>query len=215
MGDSRVIKFRFVATSDAVPEMIPSAAVVGGVSVASVAALFVREDSIYKTMPGVDAWDKARDARLYDGPGPVVAHPPCRAWGNLSQFAKPEPGEKNLARLAVAMVRAFGGVVEHPITSRLWSEQGIYVGRSDPFGGAFLVVDQYWWGHRARKRTGLYIVGVDLRDLPSMPMVLGDAPMVAGRTTRQSGKKEITKAERERTPPDFAHWLVDVARSVN
>jgi hypothetical protein len=30
-----------------------------------VAALFVRADSIYKTLPGVDAWDEARDARQW------------------------------------------------------------------------------------------------------------------------------------------------------
>jgi hypothetical protein len=32
-----------------------------------VAALFVRADSIYKTLPGVDAWDEARDARQWPG----------------------------------------------------------------------------------------------------------------------------------------------------
>lgn len=33
----------------------------------SVAALFVRQDSIYKTMTGVDCWDIDRDARMWPG----------------------------------------------------------------------------------------------------------------------------------------------------
>lgn len=33
-----------------------------------VAALFVRADSVYKTLPGVDCWDIERDAMLYRGP---------------------------------------------------------------------------------------------------------------------------------------------------
>jgi hypothetical protein len=39
----------------------------------TVAALFVLADSVYKTLPGVDAWDEARDARRWPGGGPVVA----------------------------------------------------------------------------------------------------------------------------------------------
>lgn len=46
-------------------------------SYATVAALFVRADGNYKAMPGVDAWDMERDARLWPGGCPVVAHPPC------------------------------------------------------------------------------------------------------------------------------------------
>lgn len=75
----------------------------------TVAALFVRADSHYKTMAGVECYDMERDARTYDGPWPVVAHPPCRAWGRLRTFANPRPDERNLARLAVAMVREWGG----------------------------------------------------------------------------------------------------------
>jgi hypothetical protein len=73
-------------------------------------------------------------------------------------------------------------------------------------GGWTLPVDQHWWGHRASKRTRLYI--------PVMPMVLGEPTHVIGDVGRASlGTKrpEISKAERERTPPEFAHWLVDLA----
>ena len=41
----------------------------------TVAVLFAREDSHYKTLPQCDVYDMARDARTYDGPHPVVAHP--------------------------------------------------------------------------------------------------------------------------------------------
>jgi len=91
----------------------------------TVAVLFARADSVYKQLPGTDVYDMERDARIYDGPHPVVAHPPCRAWGRLRSFANPRPDERNLARLAVAMVREFGGVLEHPAGSTLWSAQGL------------------------------------------------------------------------------------------
>ena len=50
----------------------------------SVAALYVETNGCYYNLPGVDPWDKARDARLYAGPWPVVAHPPCQRWCRLA-----------------------------------------------------------------------------------------------------------------------------------
>ncbi len=47
----------------------------------NVAALFVAKGGCYFGLPGVDPWDLDRDARLYAGPWPVVAHPPCERWG--------------------------------------------------------------------------------------------------------------------------------------
>ena len=48
-----------------------------------VAALFVAAKGSYTGMAGIDAWTADRDARRYDGPFPVVAHPPCQRWGKL------------------------------------------------------------------------------------------------------------------------------------
>ncbi|WP_202122885.1 hypothetical protein, partial [Escherichia coli] len=76
-----------------------------------IAVLFARVDSNYKAMPECDVFDIERDARTFAGGMPVVAHPPCRAWGRLRKFAKPRPDEKALALFAVAQVRAFGGVL--------------------------------------------------------------------------------------------------------
>ena len=131
-------------------------------------------------------------------------------------FAKPRPDERNLARLAVALVREFGGVLEHPERSALWPAQGLpEVGERDKWGGWTLVIDQHWWGHKARKRTKLYIVGVEPGQIPDMPMRLGKAEYVVGdvgRASRGDDRPEISKAEREHTPPDLAEWLVELAR---
>ena len=87
-----------------------------------IAVLFARDDSRYKELEGYDVYDIHRDARNYCKNYPVVAHPPCRAWGMLSHMANPREGEKQLAYLALAQVRLNGGILEHPAGSRLWKE---------------------------------------------------------------------------------------------
>lgn len=194
-------------------------------TLAPVAVLFARADSVYKMLPGCDVWDIDRDARRWPGGAPVVAHPPCRAWGKLRHFAKPRHDEKELALLAVGQVRAWGGVLEHPAQSTLWQAAGLPMpgaGR-DRFGGWTLPVDQDWWGHRAEKATWLYIVGCAPAELPPLPLRLEEPTHVVamskdrlkgGRITKghPRWRPEVTKAERERTPPPFAVWLVAVAR---
>ena len=169
-------------------------------------------------MPDVEAYDKDRDARTFQGEMPVVAHPPCRAWGRLRHFAKPEPGEKQLAVWAVTQVRKWGGVLEHPECSQLWERMNLPLGNQrDPYGGYTISIDQFWWGHRARKRTWLYICGVDPNQLPEIPLRF-DAITHTVSTTMHRNRKyfrpkpTITKAEREATPKEFAEWLVKTAR---
>jgi len=184
----------------------------------SVAVLFARADSIYKTLPGTDVYDIDRDARNYAGSWPVVAHPPCRAWGRLSHMAKPRPDEKDLARWAVAQVRKLGGVLEHPSGSKLWPEMGLpKPGLIDEFGGWTLPVHQSWFGHKAEKSTLLYIVGCKPGDEPVMPIVLGKALYVVASSLHRNKKAtwarpEIPDAEREHTPTEFAMWLVELAK---
>lgn len=79
-----------------------------------VAALFVMKNSVYHDCAGVDCWDAERDARLWGGGSPVVAHPPCRAWSRLRHFSKAPESEKELALLAVELVRTWGGRVGAP-----------------------------------------------------------------------------------------------------
>lgn len=176
-----------------------------------VAVLFARADSIYKTIPGCDVYDIERDARTWPGGCPVVAHPPCRAWGRLRQFAKPRHDEKALGLWAVEQVRLNGGVLEHPAESSLWIACSMpRPGRApDQYGGWTAAIDQCDWGHKAQKATWLYIVGAHPDESPALPpkgtpthVVRGDADAVL---------PSITKAEREHTPPELARWLVDLA----
>lgn len=181
-----------------------------------VAVLFARKDSIYKTMPWVDVYDIDRDARTWPGGAPVVAHPPCRSWGAFSMFAKPRHDERALAPWAIAQIRRFGGVLEHPAGSKLWPELGLpEPGHRDEFGGWTLPIHQHWWGHRAEKKTRLYIVGIDPRDIPPIPMRLDEPTHVigdVGRAADGTKRPEVSKAEREHTPPELAHWMVELAR---
>lgn len=170
----------------------------------TVAALFVRADSHYKTMPGVDAYDAARDALSWPGGCPGVFHPPCRAWGKLKGLAKPRHDEKDLARWAIAKVREFGGVLEHPLHSGLWRESGcLSFGIRDAFGGLLVSLNQSDFGHRADKATALYLVGCSV---PSLPFDLVRGSVLV---------EQMGRAERERTPEPFARFLVELASSAS
>ena len=178
-----------------------------------VSVLFARTDSNYKELSNVDVYDAERNALTWPGGTPVIAHPPCRAWGRLRQFANPEPGEKEYALWAVKMVREHGGVLEHPAQSTLWSEAGLPKGQErDEFGGWTLPINQHSFGHRAEKKTWLYICGCEPSDIPMMPLVLGRATHCIRPTKSYPRLPSVTKAEREHTPPDLAEWLVELAR---
>lgn len=181
--------------------------------------LFARSDSIYKEL-GCDVYDIERDARNYAGSLAVIAHPPCRAWGRLRGVAKPRSDEKDLAIFAVDKVRENGGVLEHPESSTLWQAAGLPRPCPDKiiidqFGGFTFAIAQYWFGHKARKNTWLYIVGIAPAELPAFPIVLGEAQYVVTTSKRtKKWKREITKAEREHTPEELAKWLIEVVNLI-
>jgi hypothetical protein len=134
-----------------------------------VAALYIDPRGPYPKMPGVDAWDETRDARKYDGPHTVVAHPPCGPWGRLRHLSRKD--SPRLAIVAVEQVQRWGGVLEHPANSRLWDycdlpRPGEF---ADVHGGFTIEVCQVEWGHVARKRTWLYLVGVPSSALTPPP----------------------------------------------
>jgi len=100
----------------------------------SVAALFVATDGAYFGLAGVDPWDEIRDARLYEGPFAVVAHPPCERWGRYwggGPMLHGTPRQKTMGddggcfASALASVRKYGGILEHPEASHAWVAHGL------------------------------------------------------------------------------------------
>lgn len=193
---------------------------------AMIAALFVRRDSIYKSIPSIDAYDMDRRAETFRGGCPVIAHPPCRTWSKLKAFARAPVGEHNLALFAVDLVRENGGVVEHPATSSLWSVSGMPLlgGLPDKWGGWVFECDQFHWGHLAQKRTRLYICGTFF--LPPIPhkdgipshcvsSLTGKRRSVAERRSLPHYKPELGPNRRDRTPLEFALWLKEICESIS
>ena len=184
----------------------------------TVAALYVDPRGPYPKMPGVECWDEARDARLYAGPHPVVAHPPCGPWGRLARMCRRQPRE--LAPIGVQQVRRWGGVLEHPAGSRLWTECGLPLPGElpDAWGGVTIEVNQVDWGHVAEKRTWLYLVGCRPARYPRMPRRKATHWVCGSRVPRKSGGVRpahmlvCSSQQRRRTPPAFAEFLVELAR---
>lgn len=199
-----------------------------------VAALYVDARGPYWTMPGVDPWDVRRDATRYGlqswDTSPVVAHPDCGPWGKLRHMYK---GSNHAhAPRAIEQVRRFGGVLEHPAHSRLWSPvHGVVLplpgAPADAWGGVTIAVNQSDWGHVARKPTWLYLVRVPAwlvrayhAPFPGRPPThwIGGGRNIAYANRAQRGKipvgiKCASAEQRRRTPPAFAQYLVTLARS--
>lgn len=165
----------------------------------NVAALFVRKKNHYAAL-GCDTYDFQRDALTWPGGTPGIFHPPCRSWAGLSHFAKPLIGERDLAIWAMDSARRNGGIVEHPYASRLWRETGcLGFGIRDDHGGCLYPFYQSWFGHRAPKKSCIYVVG-------AKPIFPDHLPPVMQMSVATMGV-----AERERTPAALAAWLVDLA----
>ncbi len=190
-----------------------------------VAALFVDPRGSYANRPDVDAWDESRDARKYDGPWSVVAHPPCFLWVNLAavnwkRYQREKPAwyeggsDGGCFASALTSVRRFGGVLEHPAMSWAWRHFDLNKPTGgcwdhDPLNGEWTCeVWQSAYGHQARKRTWLLYVG----DHPPPDLDWSRNP-----GTHQVGwfdriKPTLSKAEASRTPPAFAELLISLAR---
>ena len=152
-----------------------------------VAVLCCSPRSIYRSLPGVECFDRRRDVRTFNGGMRIVAHPPCRSWSAFcAHQAKPEPGEKELGPLCVDWLRKCGGVLEHPAHSRLWDFCGlpkpVWTSRGSLWS---IAVNQSLWGDTRSKSTWLCFFGVSPTDI-QLPLRLHS--------------------------PEFATWLVSVAR---
>lgn len=139
-----------------------------------IAALYVTKSGPYFGMEGVDPWDETRDARLYAGPDPVVAHPPCQRWCRFAKGIEKTHGYKvgddgGCFEAALHAVRTYGGVLEHPAGSLAWdafdlpkptSSAGWTFSAFDI--GASCYVEQGRYGHPMRKATWLYVFSTEL-----------------------------------------------------
>ena len=201
-----------------------------------VSALYVETDGGYFGLPGVDPWDQARDARKYAGPYPVVAHPPCQRWGRFwhgsprkpHQFSKGDDG--GCFKAALAAVRRFGGVIEHPADSHAW--EAFDIPRPPRSGGWISATIPWTWtccvyqgkyGHFSGKPTWLYVSGVSWMDLPELrwgkveqrlhPKALEKYGYAKARRIGMMamvGGKDKTNI-RNATPPEFRDLLLAIA----
>lgn len=208
-----------------------------------VSALYVDATGPYAELPSVDLWDEMRDARTYNGPYPVVAHPPCQRWGKMymgqplwvkrTGQRKKKGDDKGCFAAALHAVRIYGGVLEHPFSSHAWDWFGLAKPpraggwiRADHHGGWTCCVEQGRYGHYAPKPTWLYAVGCDLPELEwgSYQVKDDDFPDWA---MEKYGREKCRKAgllafkgggkdsaHRIHTPDEFRNILIGMARSV-
>lgn len=189
-----------------------------------IAALFVQPDGCYANVPFVDLWCAGRDARLYPGDAPVIAHPPCQLWGNLAavNFARwggehNRPGnDGGCFESALRSVNLYGGVLEHPKNSRAWKKYDLV----RPVFGSWQKsgigwVTEIWqsaYGHRANKATWLYFNG------PHAPPDLIWAKVVGthqigfhDQRGKAANKPTLSKREANATPLRFRDELIRLA----
>ena len=192
----------------------------------TISALYVAKGGCYFGVAGIDPWDADRDARLYAGPYPVVAHPPCQLWTRFAHvnFARwggehNRPGnDGGCFSAALAAVRRYGGVLEHPAFSDAWKEFNL----QRPEAGKWLLKGGEWvcevwqsaYGHKARKRTWLLYCGT----VAPSPMIW-DRPEAAyqigfhDQRGKARNKPTVSGKAASATPAAFRDALVSIARA--
>lgn len=199
-----------------------------------IAALYVATGGCYFGLPDVDPWDEARDARRYAGPHPVVAHPPCQRWGKYwggspTTFPRLIKGaDDGCFSAALAAVRIWGGVLEHPADSAAWQAFGLLKPPrnggwvvSDWQGGWTCCIEQGSYGHLARKATWLYANNTDLPSLKwgraSGEFLKMDGGFHSAEERHRAVKtgicQQLSKRQRVATPVQFRDVLLSIART--
>ena len=204
-----------------------------------IAALYVQVAGCYAGVAGVDAWPESRDARQYAGPWPVVAHPPCQRWGRYwggSPTTWPrliKGDDAGCFAAALASVRRWGGVLEHPADSAAWDAFGLVKPpraggwiRADAFQGYegwTCCVEQGAYGHQARKATWLYACGVELPML-AWGRAKGDFLRLEDgfssaeerrRAIRTGACQRLSHRQRAATPIVFRDLLLSIAATAH
>lgn len=186
------------------------------------------------------------DGRTYQGPWPAVAHPSCKRFGRFwhgstrkpHQFKSGDDG--GCFAHALSTVRSHGGVIEHPAYSSAWNPKdhpkrpgfglpkpacGKGWSEPDEYGGRSIYVEQCHYGHKARKASWLYAVGIDFEAFELMSKrtraVVPDW-MVERYGEKQARKIGVVAMEggkdkvknRNATPLGFRDILIAMAHSV-
>ena len=200
-----------------------------------IAALYVQSDGCYSGIDGVDLWDEQRDARLYPGPNPIIAHPPCHRWGKMANvnFARyggkhNEPGnDGGCFKCALSDLRRWGGVLEHPAASYAWDFFGIKKPNKNGWnycdnGEWVCEVWQSAYGHRAAKATWLLYYDPHTSIFCAPPIELNwqrdKGTHQIGWTDSErpdSNKPTLSKDEANATPVAFRDALIDLAKTVS
>lgn len=194
-----------------------------------IAALFVDPRGCYAGLPDVDPWDEVRDARRYAGPWPVVAHPPCTRWCRLAGLVEARYGYRRgddggCFASALASVRRWGGVLEHPAYSDAWKAYGL---ARPPTGGEWTpaddrdgwtcYVEQARYGHVAKKATWLYACGVALPALRWGHVAYAKSTALVSwcgnHVSSDERRPRVGKRAAAATPPAFRDVLIVIARS--
>ena len=198
-----------------------------------IAALFVRHNGPYYGLSGIEPWGlPEKDARDYNGPWPIIAHPPCKRWGRYwsggpsSKIRYKLGDDDGCFKSALLSARKYGGIIEHPEASRAWKWFNI---KKPPRNGGWIKGDAWGWtccveqghyGHLARKATWLYFVTStkpsDLIWGKSSAKIRADegfhstAERKLARTKGIKPRKRLTGLQRIDTPFSFRDLLISL-----
>jgi hypothetical protein len=190
-----------------------------------IAAIYVDPKGPYANVKGIDLWDEKRDARLYNGPYPVIAHPPCGRWGKMAPINEKRWGAKigedgGCFESALKAVRKYGGVLEHPAQTIAWKTYGLV----KPTGTGWTKVSKREWvgevwqsdyGHKATKKTWLLYVGNKKPEDFLSTRTRGKYQVGGGVHTHNNKLPRLPQKETHLTPPAFAEYLIRLAEKSN
>ncbi|MEQ1691397.1 MAG: hypothetical protein ABMA00_08945 [Gemmatimonas sp.] len=170
----------------------------------------------------------------------MVAHPPCQRWGRFWHGSTRKPHQYKLGddggcfAAALATVKRWGGVLEHPAHSKAWAAHGLFAPqfgagwqRATLDGGWTCYVEQGHYGHTSRKPTWLVVFGVDYEDLPELNWAKGEQRLPAWMVERYGYEKarrigvvamvggKNKTAIRNATPEPFRDLLLSIARQAH
>ena len=134
---------------------------------------------------------------------------------------------------ALASVRKYGGILEHPEATHAWPSFGLRAPEwnggwipADNLGGFTCCVSQGHYGHDARKMTWLYLFGLPYDELPALkwgptfdkvrfedgfPSAAARKEGMRDRRNNGLVENRLSHKARSRTPLPFRDLLIEVA----